>query len=86
MEGLNEYSLMLLELVHARMSNNKEQLYEKLYVAITNLFKKELINTKPPELCYVISELIAFYQMREEYEKCQRLNEVGYEVFNTIVN
>ena len=86
MEELNEYSVILLELVQARMSNNLEQLYDKLYFAITDLFKKELINKKPTELCSVISELITFYKSREEYEKCQRLNELGYEVFNTIIN
>lgn len=85
MGGLNNYSVMLLELIHARMTHNHEQLYDKLYEAITGLFKKDLINTKPPELSPVISLLVEFFQDREEYEKCHVLNQIGYEVYNTIV-
>jgi hypothetical protein len=84
MEGLNEYSVMLLELVHARMGDNKEQLYAKLYEAITGFYKKDLIKMKPLELSPVLNELILFYQAKEEYEKCNHLNQVGFEIYNTI--
>lgn len=76
---------MLLGLVHARMNHNEEQLYGKLFEAITGLFKKDLIKMKPVELSAVVRELIKFYQEREEYEKYQSLNEVCYEIYNTIV-
>lgn len=86
MECLNESSVMLLELVHARMNQNEEQLYGKLFEAITGLFKKDLIKTKPVELSTVVRALIEFYQEQEEYEKCHRLNEVGYEIYNTVIS
>ncbi len=84
MEELNDYSKLLLELIHARMKFNQEQLYEKLYETITVDFKKDFIKIKPISLSSVISVLIEFYIERKEYEKCQKLNEVGYEIYNTI--
>ena len=86
MVGLNEHSLILLELVNYRMNNNKEQFYGKLYEAITNLLKQDLIKIKPLEVCSVINELILYYSQREEYEKCHKLNLTGYDIFNTIID
>lgn len=85
MERINNYSKLMLEIIHARVNLNQEQLYEKLFEAITVDFKKDLIEFKPVSLSFVISLLIDFYKEREEYEKCQMLNNVGFEIYNTII-
>lgn len=77
---------MLLELVAARQDGDKNVYYEKIYEAITTVYKENLITNKPKELGFVINELIQFYQSKEEYEKCQKLNQVGYEIYNTIID
>ena len=86
MEFLNQYSIMLLELIKARNSDDKSVFFEKIYEAITIVYKEALIKDKPKELCFVISDLINFYETREEYEKCHKLNQVGFEIYNTIKN
>jgi hypothetical protein len=68
------------------MNNNIEQYYGKLYEAITNVFKLDLIKTKPLEVNSVINELVIYYSQLEEYEKCHKLNQTGYEIFNTIID
>jgi hypothetical protein len=86
MDFLNQHSIMLLELITARNSDEKSVFYEKIYEAITCVYKEALIKAKPKELCFAISVLIKFYEYREEYEKCHKLNQVGFEVYNTIKN
>lgn len=84
MDYLNKYSVMLLELITARNNAEKSLFYAKMYEAITSVFKQGLIKEKPKELYLVIAELIKFYEVREDYEKCQKLNQVGMEIYNTI--
>jgi hypothetical protein len=84
MEFLNSYSIMLLELLSARDSKDKNVLYSKIYEAITSVFKQGLIKEKPKELFPILLELIKYYEANEEYEKCHKLNEVGFEIYNTI--
>ena len=86
MEFLYEYAFMLLELITARKSDDKSVIYDKMYEAITSVYKESLIKKKPKELSSVINELIQFYQTKEEYEKCHQLNQVGYEIYNTIID
>jgi hypothetical protein len=86
MEFLNKFSIMLLELIAARHDGDKNVYYEKIYEAITSVYKESLIKKKPKELGFAINELIKFYQSKEEYEKCHKLNQVGYEIYNTIID
>lgn len=83
-EGLNKYSIILLELISARNSSDKTKFYAKMYEAITDVYKKDFIKSKPIELYPVLQELIQFYKKREEFEKCHILNQVGIEIYNTI--
>jgi hypothetical protein len=86
MEFLNQYSIMLLELITARNSDDKSMFYEKIYEAITSVYKDGLIKAKPNELCFVLFYLIKYYEAREEYEKCHKLNQVGFEIYNSIID
>jgi len=86
MEFLNKYSIILLELIAARNNADENVYFEKIYEAITCVYKESLIQNKPNELGLIIIELIKFYQAREEYEKCHKLNQVGYEIYNTIID
>lgn len=77
---------MQLGLVIANKSDDKSLIYDRMYVAITSVYKESLIKNKPEELSFAINELIQFYQSKEEYEKCHKLNQVGYEIYNTIID
>jgi hypothetical protein len=77
---------MQLGLVIANKSDDKSLIYDRMYVAITSVYKESLIKNKPEELGFAINELIQFYQSKEEYEKCHKLNQVGYEIYNTIID
>jgi hypothetical protein len=81
-----EYAIMQLGLVIANKSDDKSLIYDRMYVAITSVYKESLIKNKPEELSFAINELIQFYQSKEEYEKCHKLNQVGYEIYNTIID
>jgi hypothetical protein len=84
MEFLNEYSIMLLEIITAKNSDDKNVFYDKMFEAITGVCKDKLIEAKPKDLFFAISDLIKFYVAREEYEKCHKLNQIGFEIYNTI--
>jgi hypothetical protein len=86
MEFFFEYAIMQLELLIANKSDDKSLIYDKMYVAITSVYKESLIKYKPKELSFAIKQLIQFYQSKEEYEKCHKLNQVGYEIYNTIID
>jgi hypothetical protein len=77
---------MQLGLVIANKSDDKSLIYDRMYVTITSVYKESLIKDKPEELSFAINELIQFYQSKEEYEKCHKLNQVGYEIYNTIID
>ena len=81
-----EYAIMQLGLVIANKSDDKSLIYDRMYVTITSVYKESLIKDKPEELSFAINELIQFYQSKEEYEKCHKLNQVGYEIYNTIID
>ena len=55
-----------------------------MFLAITGVYKDKLIEAKPKDLFFAISDLIKFYEAREEYEKCHKLNQIGFEIYNTI--
>jgi hypothetical protein len=84
MEFLNEYSIMLLEIITAKNSDDKNVFCDKMFEAITGVYKDKLIEAKPKDLFFAISDLIKFYEAREEYEKCHKLNQIGFEIYNTI--
>ena len=90
MKKYNNYNINIETLDQDLFQNSyngfKNVFYDKMYETILGVCKDELIETKPKELFFAISDLIKFYEAREEYEKCHKLNQVGYEIYNTIID
>lgn len=86
MEYFNKNTNMLIELIKVRNNTDKSLFFNKMYEAIVIVMKQELIKEKPKELFLAITELIKYFESREEFEKCHMLNQVGMEIYNTIID
>jgi hypothetical protein len=81
---MNEYTLLLLDLIMLRVEEKDDLLYNKLYEAFTCIFKEPIMKKKPIEIKYSISVLVEYFAHKEEYEKCLALHQLGFEMYNSI--
>jgi hypothetical protein len=55
-----------------------------LYQLLMALPRKDLIDFKSLEAERWIPILVAYFESKEEFEKCSKLHKLGYKIFNTI--
>jgi hypothetical protein len=79
---LTPATLLILEILEARSSNDKETLYNQLYRAITHEFKDQFTEDPPANLEKAIACLVKFFEDKQEFEKCTKLHQAGYEIYN----
>lgn len=77
MSNLNEYSKILLDLVHLRQTDY-DGFMNRLYEALTGEFRDVLNDTTPKdEKTKAIWTMIKHFEKNEEFEKCADLKKMA---------
>ena len=70
--------------VNKNYSKEYDKYYTNLYQLLMALPRKDLIDFKSLEAERWIPILVAYFESKEEYEKCSKLHKLGYKILNTI--
>jgi len=80
MADLNQYSRILLDLIHLRQTDY-DAFMNRLYEALTGEFKDALYDTSPiEEKSQAVWSMIKHFEKQEEFEKCASLKKMIEEI------
>jgi hypothetical protein len=80
MADLNQYSRILLDLIHLRQTDY-DAFMNRLYEALTGEFKDALYDTSPiEEKSQAVCSMIKHFEKTEEFEKCADLKKLVEEL------
>jgi len=80
MADLNQYSRILLDLIHLRQTDY-DAFMNRLYEALTGEFKDALYDTSPiEEKSQAVWSMIKHFEKQEEFEKCASLKKIIEEI------
>jgi len=80
MADLNQYSRILLDLIHLRQTDY-DAFMDRLYEALTGEFKDALYDTSPiEEKSQAVWSMIKHFEKQEEFEKCASLKKIIEEI------
>jgi len=80
MADLNQYSRILLDLIHLRQTDY-DAFMDRLYEALTGEFKDALYDTSPvEEKSQAVWSMIKHFEKQEEFEKCASLKKMIEEI------
>jgi hypothetical protein len=86
MADLNQYSRILLDLIHLRQTDY-DAFMNRLYEALTGEFKDALYDTSPiEEKSQAVWSMIKHFEKQEEFEKCASLKKMIEEIDNKPIN
>jgi hypothetical protein len=86
MADLNQYSRILLDLIHLRQTDY-DAFMNRLYEALTGEFKDALYDTSPiEEKSQAVWSMIKHFEKQEEFEKCASLKKMIEEIDTKPIN
>jgi hypothetical protein len=86
MADLNQYSRILLDLIHLRQTDY-DAFMNRLYEALTGEFKDALYDKSPiEEKSQAVWSMIKHFEKQEEFEKCASLKKMIEEIDHKPLN